>query len=280
MFRVSSLLASLLILGSSTAIAADYGPLTQYEQAEIAIKALPQAALPLPPTTYESFYGPRTLTLPRQGACAENQAFRFGAGIHDTTGPIYGEGMAGYANPMQVSEGLHNRQFARAFIIGSTCGSHDHRVVLVSVDLGLMFHSIRQGVVDLIKQDEWLAPLYTYKNIMITPTHSHATSAGQSHHDLYNIPAFGFDKQAYQAVVTGIFDAIKQAHANFEAAGDGRIMMAQGELLNTTVQRSMPAYINNPEDEQNGWRDVGGNDRWFIAGALVFLSFNQASAAG
>lgn len=259
MFRVSKIAAAILLSGTVSTFAADYAPLTDREQNRTAINALPKAALPLSPDTYETLYGPRTLSLPRQGDCALNQSFKFGAAIHDTTGPIYGQVMAGYANPVQVSEGLHNRQFARAFIIGSNCADQDQRAVLVSVDLGLMFHAIRQGVVDKIKTDPSLAPYYNYNNVMITPTHSHATAAGQAHHDLYNLPAFGFDEQAHNAVVSGIFNAIKQAHLNFEAQSEGRIMMAQGELLNATVQRSLPAYIQNPTWERADWIDVGGN---------------------
>ncbi len=251
--------ATILGLMSSIAIGNEGADLSDQEKAFVALTAKPNAAQPLPPKTYEEFYGPRELRLPLSSACANNQAFRSGAALYDTTGPAYDQGMAGYANPVQVSEGLLNRQFARAFIIGSDCTGEDKRIVLVSVDLGLTFHAIKQGVIDLIKLDKDLAGHYDYDNIMVTPTHSHATAGGQSHHDLYNLPAFGFDEQAHEAVVTGIFQAIKKAHANYEAAAPGAILMAQGELLNATVQRSRPAYDNNPEDERNAWRDVAGN---------------------
>ncbi len=265
-----------LSLHSATAnVGAD---LSDRERAAIALTAKPMAAQPLIPTTYEQFYGPRDLRLPLSGDCANNQQFRSGAALHDTTGPAYDQGMAGYANPVQTSEGLLNRQFARAFIIGSDCTGVDQRVALVSVDLGLTFHAIKQGVVDLIKQDADLADHYDYANIMVTPTHSHATAGGQSHHDLYNLPAFGFDDQAHRAVVTGIFQAIKKAHSQYETASPGKILMAQGELLNATVQRSRPAYDKNPEDERNSWRDVTGKQVTINRNMLLLKLMNGDGA--
>ena len=144
--------------------------LSDQEKAFVELTAKPNAAQPLPPKTYEEFYGPRELRLPLSSACANNRSFRSGAALYDTTGPAYDQGMAGYANPVQVSEGLLNRQFARAFIIGSDCTGEDKRIVLVSVDLGLTFHAIKQGVIDLIKLDKDLAGHYDYDNIMVTPT--------------------------------------------------------------------------------------------------------------
>lgn len=272
------ILLSAFSMAFSAGHANEGATLSDREQALVALEAKPQAAQPLAPDTYAAFYGPRALQLPLESTCASNQSFRSGAALYDTTGPAYGQGMAGYANPVQVSEGLHNRQFARAFIIGSDCDGTEQRLALISVDLGLMFHAIRQGVVDLIKQDPKLAPHYGYHNLMVTPTHSHATAAGQAHHDLYNLPGFGFDEQAHQAVVTGIFNAIKKAHDNYEAAAPGRIMMAQGELLNATVQRSRMAYDHNPDAERAPWLDVGGSPVTINRNMLLLKLLNENNA--
>ncbi len=216
-----------------------------------AIAAKPLAAKPLDPQTYARFYGPRNKA-EMTGACADNRAFKFGLGQGDITGPLYDQGMAGYAKPEQLSKGKIDRQFARAFAIGTECDPGT-KAVLVSVDLGLMYHGVRQEVV------KRLSGKLGYAQLMITANHSHATAAGQSHHDLYNLPAGGHDAQAFDGLVSGIVDAVEQALAAYETATPGAINFAQGELLNASVQRSRPAYDQNPEAERAPWVDTDGN---------------------
>lgn len=48
----------------------------------------------------------------------------------------------GYAHPEQRGEGLHLRQFSRAFIVDN----NGNRVVFVSVDAAMMSNSVKRDV--------------------------------------------------------------------------------------------------------------------------------------
>ncbi|MGB1088743.1 MAG: neutral/alkaline non-lysosomal ceramidase N-terminal domain-containing protein, partial [Alphaproteobacteria bacterium] len=216
-----------------------------------AVTAKPRAAAPLAPEIYQHFYGPRDaeITQPYQEKCSENKGFYIGVGKGDITGPANDQGMAGYADPFQTSQGLQDRQWARATILSAACAP-EQRIALVAVDLGLMYHGVRQEVV------KRLSPRFHYENLMIGATHSHATAAGQSHHDLYNISTGGHDAQAFEGLVSGIVRAIEKAEKDLKEQELGEIFFAQSELLNTSVQRSMEAYLQNPESDRKIWKDV------------------------
>lgn len=242
---VGLVLASLFISGQAVAFDRCIAPTPQSTNAK------PRAAQPLPPETYARFYGPRRAASAALGgeSCKENKGFLIGVGKGDVTGPAYDIGMAGYADPNQTSLGLQDRQFARASVLASACDP-TKRVALVAVDLGLMFHGVRQ---EAMKR---LSPRFSYDNLMIGATHSHATAAGQSHHDLYNISTGGHDAQAFEGLVTGIVEAVEQAEKDFENQSVGAIYFAQSELLNTSVQRSLAAHLQNPEAARAPWKDV------------------------
>lgn len=234
-----------------------------------AIVAQPSAR-PLAPGIYARIYGPRDAGV-ATGPCADNDQYLFGTGEGDITGPLFDQGMAGYAKPEQLSKGKIDRQFARAFVIAPACDPAA-RVALVSVDLGLMYHGVRQEVV------KRLDGALGYQNLMITATHSHATAAGQSHHDLYNMSAGGHDAQAFETLVSGIVTAIEAALVDFERAGPGTISFAQAELLNASVQRSRAAYDQNPEAERAAYTDVEGNPVTIDRNAITLTLAREGAA--
>lgn len=194
------------------------------------------------------------------GACETNSSFRYAVGLGDITGATANSSMAGYVDTDQISTGLIDRQHARAFIMGSNCDGRDSRVVIVQTDLGLMFTSIRQGVLDAIAADAELAPFYNADNVVLNPSHSHSTAAGQSHHDAYHILTGGHDAQNLAAAISGIMAAIRRAHSNMATATAGPILFNQAELLNGTTNRSVPAYLQNPEADRQAFLDVDGNE--------------------
>lgn len=194
------------------------------------------------------------------GACATNTAFKYAAGLGDITGATSGSSMAGYVDGDQISTGLIDRQHARAFVMTSSCEGREGRVVIVQTDLGLMFTSIRQGVLDAIAEDDDLNGLYNSDNVVLNPSHSHSTAAGQSHHDAYHVLTGGHDAQNLAAAISGIVSAIRRAHSNLATATDGRILFNQAELLNGTTNRSVPAYLQNPEADRQAFLDVDGNE--------------------
>ncbi|MDD9893857.1 MAG: neutral/alkaline non-lysosomal ceramidase N-terminal domain-containing protein [Gammaproteobacteria bacterium] len=194
------------------------------------------------------------------GACESNTTFRYAAGLGDITGATAGSSMAGYVDSDQISSGLIDRQHARAFIFQSNCGGQDSRAVIVQNDLGLMFTSIRQGVLDALAADNELGGFYNRDNVVLNPSHSHSTAGGQSHHDAYHVLTGGHDPQNLAAAINGIMAAIRRAHNNLANATDGPILFSQAELLNGTTNRSVPAYLENPEADRNAFLDTDGNE--------------------
>ena len=192
------------------------------------------------------------------GACAANTSFKFATGLGDITGPVSGTNMSGYVDGEQVSTGLIERQYARAFAFESNCENRTGRAVLVQLDLGLMFSAIRQGVLDALAADDDLKDVFTKENLLLNASHSHNSAGGQSHYDAYHILTNGHDVQSYDAAVSGIVAAIRRAYNNLQTATAGSIRFNQGELLNGTVNRSLPAFMNNPEAERNQFVDTNG----------------------
>ncbi len=230
-------------------------------EADILAVARPEPDAPLATLAH---YAPRSAvrapdaTL-NSGACTNNTQFRYAAGRGDITGPI-GANMAGYVDTDQISNGLLDRQHARAFIIETACSGASERVVLVQMDIGLMFHSIRQTVLDRLAEDPVLGPLYTDSNLLMNASHSHATAAGQSHFDAYHVLTLGHDAQALEHAVSGVINAITRAHRALQEAVPGPIRYNQGELLNGTVNRSIEAYAQNPADERAAFVDTQGRE--------------------
>ncbi len=169
--------------------------------------------------------------------------YLIGMAKYDITGSAAEIGMMGYAQLEQKSAGIHNRQFARAYIIVDP--ETDERVVFVNVDAGALFQSVHQGV---IKKLNKYAGLYTQKNIVLSATHTHAAIGGQSHYALYDFTVLGFIEENYDAQVNGIVAAIDRAHANLSA---GYILHNHGELTNASINRSMEAYEANPQNERS-----------------------------
>ncbi|MGH8530397.1 MAG: neutral/alkaline non-lysosomal ceramidase N-terminal domain-containing protein [Nevskiales bacterium] len=214
------------------------------------------------------------------GPCQNNTRFRFGSGLYDITGVAANTGGMGWESPTQVLSGIHTRQYARAFALASPCNGK--RVVFVSTDTGMIFGSVRQGVLATIAADPILGQLYSADNIMLSATHTHSGPAGYSHHEAFNLLHFGFDATALAVIVNGIVEAIKLAHANLDAhPGTSSIRLAVGELLNTNINRSLPAFEMNTDAERGEFLNSRGEpvevDKRFVQLNLVR---ENGSAAG
>jgi neutral ceramidase len=189
-----------------------------------------------------------------------------GAGMYDVTGPAAEVGMMGFADTDQKTAGLFNRLRARAYIIGDG----QKRVVFVSSDLGMIFQSVKQGVIAKIGANSSLSPYYNDRNVLLSAIHTHSGPGGFSHYFLYNATTYGFIEQNYNAIVDGIYQAILRAHANLAA---GRIYINSGELDNASMNRSPIAYDNNPAAER---AQYGANvDKTMTLLKLVDLDGNE-----
>ena len=194
---------------------------------------------------------------PPVGDCAGNDRFRFGSGLYDITGVVAYTGGSGWESPTQVFRGLHQRQYARAYAIESPCNGR--RLMFVSADIGLMYGSLRLGVLDAIAADPQLSQRYGPDNLMLSATHTHSGPAGYSHHEAGNALHFGYDETVYNTIVSGMVEAIRLADVNLQAHPEpAPIRMAIGELLDTSINRSKPAFAMNSEAERREFLDARG----------------------
>ncbi len=192
-------------------------------------------------------------------ACTGNREFRFAAGIEDITGPAGGKIMMGNEDPEHFASGIYQRNYARAFVLGSPCNGK--RVVMAVTDTGMLFNSVWQAVMDRIAADPELSAHYGPANVMLSPTHTHTAPGGYAHYTAYNAMRFGYDDQAFRVIVEGLFKAIREAHDNYEANPvRGPLQMALSELIDTAVSRARLAYALNPEAERQSYVDMQGRE--------------------
>lgn len=65
---------------------------------------------------------------------------------------------------------------------------------------------------------------------------------------LYEISVLGWIEETVGPLVQGIMQSVIQAHDNLE---DGSVVLSQGELLDTNINRSPQAYLMNPYQERS-----------------------------
>lgn len=169
--------------------------------------------------------------------------YLIGRGMADITGPAYGIQMWGFGRDDQLTEGLHIRQRARAFIIAEP--DNGKRLVFVSADIGSIEHNITLEVVDRLKalyQD-----LYTLDNVILSATHTHAAAGGYWHSRVELGLAGAFYPEHYEHIVAGLVTAIVSAH---EGLAPGSILIDKGDVEGAGINRSLVAYEQNPEEER------------------------------
>ncbi|XP_065225637.1 neutral ceramidase [Planococcus citri] len=169
------------------------------------------------------------------------QALQIGVGIADVTGPSVGIPFMGYANIDQKGQGIHLRQFSRAFIVSE----HNQNFVFISVDCGMIGNGLRKEV--LKKLGQKFEDLYTVNNVMISGTHTHSAPGGFLMDFLFDVSTLGFNQETYSALTKGIVLSVERAHQNLKP---GRIYKSVGILLNANINRSPTAYKENPEAER------------------------------
>jgi neutral ceramidase len=183
-----------------------------------------------------------------------------GAGIYDITGPAGEIVMMGYAVPEQKTSGIHIRLRSRAFIVGDA----HKRVVFVSADLGMLFQMVKLKVSERLASDPELSPYYDERNVLLCATHTHGGPGGYSGYFLYDVTIKGFIRPHFDAIVDGIYQSIRRAHANLQR---GRILINEGVLEGVGGNRAEVPYANNPADERS--RYEGNTDKTFTLLKLV-----------
>ncbi|MEB3069373.1 neutral/alkaline ceramidase [[Mycobacterium] vasticus] len=174
--------------------------------------------------------------------------YRVGRGIADITGEAAECGMLGYGVAAQQTTGLHNRLRARAFVIADN--ATDNRILLVVCEVPLLLESIHREVLGRLGAD--YGKLYTYRNVMLTATHTHCGPGGYADHRIYNSNTGGFRPQTFGAIVDGICEAVTRAHADLAPAS---LSLAFGRLHDASSNRSPSAFARNPEADRAHFPD-------------------------
>ncbi|MGB5221386.1 MAG: neutral/alkaline non-lysosomal ceramidase N-terminal domain-containing protein, partial [Polyangiales bacterium] len=99
-------------------------------------------------------------------------------------------------------------------------------------------HEVRLSVVDNLRAK--YGDLYSLDNVIVSATHTHSAPDGYSH-------GSSFSEEFFDTVVSGITEAIDRAHQNLKP---GHILIGEQEVEGGGAQRSLPAYMQNPEEER------------------------------
>ncbi|MEU6626017.1 neutral/alkaline ceramidase [Streptomyces litmocidini] len=182
-----------------------------------------------------------------QAAAADKAApypYLVGRGISDITGAAAESGMMGYSAIGQQTSGIHQRLRARAFVIVDPASGN--RIAWCNTDQGLLPFAVFHEV--LARLTATHGTTYTEQNVSLSATHTHAGPGGCTHDLAYNLSIGGFQQQNFDAVVSGIVEAIAAAHADLKP---GTITLGRGELADASVNRSRPAFELNPQTDKD-----------------------------
>ena len=128
-----------------------------------------------------------------------NETYLIGRSLVDITLPVVGVPMLGFVRADQVSEGLHQRQYARTFVIADASGKT--RLAMVTCDLAFPTHTLKLAVLDRLR--EKFGDRYGHANVILACTHTHATPGGYHHHISPGPLGGGFFGQCFDSLVDG-----------------------------------------------------------------------------
>ncbi|KAF4125605.1 neutral ceramidase [Geosmithia morbida] len=197
---------------------------------------------------------------------ATGDKYLLGVGKADITGPVVEIGFAGYADLAQKGNGLRQRLYSRAFIVADVSKPDDRFIYLV-LDTQAGDTAMRYGILDALEALGGEYGVYNANNVVVSGTHSHSGPGAWFNYLLPQITTFGFDRQSYQAIVDGAILSIKRAHESME---EGYLDVATSEVEDGAVNRSLYAYLNNPEEERGRYDSP-------VDTTLTLLRFQRAS---
>src|SRR6516225_9479503 len=135
------------------------------------------------------------------------ETYLIGRSLADITLPVVGVQMLGFVRPDQISEGLHQRQYARTFVIADAAGKS--RVAIVTCDIAFPTHTLKLAVLDRLRQK--LGDRYGHANLILAATHTHGAPGGFHHYIDGGPLGGGFHGQCFDALVDGISESIIRA---------------------------------------------------------------------
>lgn len=189
-----------------------------------------------------------TLFLSVDAYSEEPYEYDIGRGMADVTGPAFGVQLWGFGKDDQISEGIHIRQKARAFIIANV--ELNKRIAFVTVDIGSIEHHITLEVIDRLKQQ--FGNQYQLDNVILSATHTHAAPTGYWHSRTELGLDGGFYPEHFNNIVDGIVESVSKAHQDLQP---GNIYINRGRVENAGINRSLVAYQQNPESERKLYAD-------------------------
>jgi neutral ceramidase len=213
--------------------------------------------------------------------------------------------MMGYGSFRQTTQGIHQRLFARAFIIGppllaepvddgttmaterrrrlrtDTDGDQEHAwnnttVCFVSADIGmgsdLLNLRVIQRLSDLIQQEKEFANTSPcqIENLSISGTHTHSAPGGYFQYTFYQVPSLGYRESVVQTYAEGIAQALLKAYRNLQM---NRMRTTQSWLMGANRNRSPSSYLLNPMPEIMEYSEEGDTDKTMLQ--LSFHASNQ-----
>jgi neutral ceramidase len=180
---------------------------------------------------------------------ASSANYLVGTGIADVTGPAAQANMMGMAQISQVTAGIQLRLFARAFVFAdlsdtatteTVSGGHSNarstsatRLAFVSVDIAFVPGGVTRAVVERLREHYGSEDVYSYRNIMLSATHTHSGPGGYSTEALYDLTSFGFLERNFECIVDGITQAIIRADNN---RSPGRALLKNGRLYKSNAK--------------------------------------------
>src|SRR5262249_52699160 len=139
-----------------------------------------------------------------------DDSYLVGRSLADITLPVVGVPMLGFVHADQVSEGLHQRQYARAFVVADATGAT--RGALVTCDLAFPTHTLKLAVLERIRAK--VGDRYGFANLVLACTHTHAAPGGYHHHLSAGGLGGAFYPQCFDALADGISEAVLAADAD------------------------------------------------------------------
>ncbi|KAH8685995.1 neutral/alkaline nonlysosomal ceramidase-like protein [Tricladium varicosporioides] len=202
----------------------------------------------------------------------QGNQYLLGVGKADITGPVVEINMMGYADTKQVGSGLRQRLYSRAFIVGNTEHPEDRFVYLV-LDTQSGDTAIRYGILEGLARLGSDYAVYGQHNVAVTGTHSHSGPGAWLNYLLPQITSKGFHKQSYQAIVDGVVLSVQRAHSSLQP---GYLTVGSTKVFGANINRSLYAYLANPEDERAKY-NTSVEDDGSVEKTLTLLRFQRAS---
>jgi neutral ceramidase len=165
--------------------------------------------------------------------------------------PVVELNLMGYANTSQLGSGLRQRLYSRAFIVGEPDVAANRWVYLV-LDTQSGDTAVRDGILEGLKNFGPEYAMYGPHNIAVTGTHSHSGPGAWLNYLLPQITSRGFSKESYEAIVQGTLLSIQRAH---QSLTPGNITVGKTRSEGANINRSLYAYLANPEAERQRYKD-------------------------